>query len=343
MSTNGEREPCAKCSKIECVALCCGCQRSFCTRHFIKHRLYLSTEMVGIHEKIDLLEHDLDKDDNKHCLWASVDAWEQQSLRIIQERAAKTRQDLQQWFEGKKHQIKQSLHQINEQLRTSGHTENYTEIDLERWTEHIKGLRQRFETSTNLAIVNDESSSISMIKLIDKALPMSSLSTMKTTSNIDNEHFIKIFGPCHLSDNDRLVTHSSYRAGLSQISGVNHYSTGKHSIKFQVVNKGTKNIFIGIVSSSASIASTFDGSLYGWWNWDHPIVNGESQCNSQDEFIQTGDQLTLILDCDHQEIRLNHHRMKQTVRLSVEINLCPLPWKILVRLLASGDRLRIVQ
>ena len=152
-----------------------------------------------------------------------------------------------------------------------------------------------------------------------------------------------MFGPCQLSEENRVVTHSSYRAGLSQISGIHQYSSGKHSIDFLIEKKGNKNIFIGIISSSHKIISpTFDYSVHGWWNLDYTIINGESKGGDNNEIIQTGDKITLIIDCDNQQIQLEHHRTKRLVHLPIKLEVCPFPWKILIRLLNAGDSIRIL-
>ncbi len=190
---------------------------------------------------------------------------------------------------------------------------------------------------------------IPAIKVVDK-LPTSHSSVVLETNEslsrklIDSvrEHFVKMYRPCKLSEENRVLTHSSYRVGLSQISGNNDYSSGKHSIDLLIEKKGIKDMFLGIISSSHKIVSpTFDYSLHGWWNLDHTSVNGESKEGDGNETIETGDKITFIIDCDNQQIQLEHHRTKRLVQLTIQLEVCPFSWTRLVRLLTAGDWVRI--
>ncbi|CAF3260235.1 unnamed protein product [Rotaria sp. Silwood2] len=251
-----------------------------------------------------------------------------------------------------KNHVKISLDQLTEQIQSSEKLNNYTELDLRRWIKQLEELRILLEKPSSISIVEDEkpSSFIHTIKVIDnQSLLNSSLILEKSKSNSQKstdsleEHFFLIFGPCQLSEDDCVVTHSSYRAGLSQISDINHYSSGKHATDFLIERKGIKNIFIGIISSSHKIISPiFDYSIHGWWNLDHVIINGERKGDNGNETIETGDKITLIIDCDHQQIQIEHHRTKRLVQLPINLDVCPFPWKILVRLLAGGDSIRIL-
>jgi hypothetical protein len=57
----------------------------------------------------------------------------------------------------------------------------------------------------------------------------------------------------------------------------------------------------------------------------------------------TGDEIILTLDCDNKQIQLQHHRTKRLAQLSVDLDKCPFPWKIVIRLQSAGDCVRILQ
>jgi hypothetical protein len=352
MEVDTKKKLCAKCTKSISVEKCHGCKQSFCSRHFMKHRLYLSQQMDDLSKKQECLQQDLNRDNFEYPLLTSIYAWERKSTRKIQEIAEKARDDLQKWVEKTKNEIKISLNQITEQVRSVEKSNHYTELDFQKWTKQLEDLRNLLAKPSTISIVEDEklSSFIRTIKVIDKqSASHSSIALEKNASlsrkSIDSvqEHFVKMYGPCKFSEEDHVVTHSSYRAGLSQISGNNQYSSGRHSIDFLIENKGIKNMFVGIISSSHKIISpTFDYSVHGWWNLDHTIVNGESKGGDSNEIIQTGDKITLIVDCDNHELQLEHHRSKRLVQLPIKLEVCPFPWKILVRLLTAGDSIRIL-
>jgi len=352
MELDTKNELCAKCKKSISVEQCHGCEQSFCSRHFMKHRLYLSQQMDELSKKQELLQQDLNRDNFEYPLLASIYAWERKSMRKIQEIAEKARDDLEKWVEKTKNEVKISLNQITEQVRSGEKLNDYTELDLQKWTKQLEDLRDLLVKPSTITIVEDEnpSSFIRTIKVIDKQPASHSSIVLEKHESLSRksidpvqEHFVKMYGPCKLSEEDHVVTQSSYRAGLSQISGNNQYSSGRHSIDFLIENKGIKNMFIGIISSSHKIISpTFDYSVHGWWNLDHTIINGESKGVDSDEIIQTGDKITLIIGCDNHELQLEHHRTKRLVQLPIKLEVCPFPWKILVRLLTAGDSIRIL-
>jgi hypothetical protein len=308
--------------------------------------------MDGIRQKYKRFQQDVNRDNFEQPLLSSIYAWERKAVREIEEIADKARHDLQEWMDKTKSEVQISLNQIIEQVESSKKLDNYTEVDLQKWAQQLEELRNLLEKPTTISIVEDDkpSSFIRIIKVIDKqpwscsSLSLEKNDTQKPIIGSTEEHFVKMYGPCTLAEENLLVTHSSYRAGLSQITGINQYSSGKHSIHFLIEKKGVKNMFTGVISSSHKVISpTFDYSVHGWWNLNHTIINGECKLDAGNEDIQSGDKMTLILDCDNQQIQLEHHRTTNLVYLPIKLAVCPFPWKILLRLLTPGDCIRILR
>jgi hypothetical protein len=348
----GENKRCAKCSKNISTEKCFGCQQVFCTRHLTKHRLYLAQQMDEVCQKQELLQQDLKRNTFDYPFLSSICAWERKSMRKIQEIAEKARNDLQQWTKRTTIEVKKSLSQITEQLRSTEKSNNYTELDLKKWTKQLDALRNLLEKPSTISIVEDgkSSSCIRTIKVIDKQPTVPPLIVLETNQSLPHkttasvqEHFVKMYGPCKLSEDNRVVTHLNYRAGLSQIRGNHHYSSGRHSIDFLIEKKGMKNLFIGVISASHKIISpTFDYSVHGWWNLEHTIINGETKIDETNESFQSNDKITFIIDCDNRQIQLVHHRTEKFLSLPIKLEVCPFPWKLLVRLLTVGDCIRII-
>ncbi|CAF1630581.1 unnamed protein product [Adineta ricciae] len=329
---------CTKCTKAGCHAACSGCEQSFCERHFIKHRLCLSEQADKLHDDYDQFQQDLARNNFQYSLLSSIDTWERNSIIQIQQTAEKARKDFQAIMRKIRNEMKTTLKTIVSDFVASATADKYTETELTRWNDQLTELRRLIENSSSVSIVEDKQS-------------QSLISAIQITRTNENpiwisprESFRLIFGPGELSDDRRVITQSNYRAGLSQISGTNEYSSGKHSTRFLIEKKDSKNIFIGISSSAKQNPSpTFDHSLHGWWNLNHMIINGESTGDdNQHDLIQTGDELTLTIDCDHHQIQLRHHRTKQSMSISIKYGLCAFPWKILVRLHSAGDCVRIL-
>lgn len=352
MTRNTTGEPCVKCTNNPSITKCYGCQQSFCSEHLIKHRSNLAEQMDDLTRKYDDLQQDLERNKFEDVLISSIYSWERKSMRKIQEVAEKVRCDVQEWANRTKVEVRNSLDQMAKQMRSSGKTDNFTELDLKKWMKQLQELRKSLEKTTTISVVENEapSTSIPTIKLAGK--PADGHSFEETSNDVAispksmhtaPEHFVKMYGSCELNEEDRVVTHRSYRAGLSQVCGYNQYSSGVHAIRFLIEKKGEKNLFIGIFSTSHQIISpTFDYSVHGWWNFNHRIINGESKGDGECETVQSSDQLTLRLDCDQQRIQLEHQRSKTSVRLPIDLEVCPFPWTILVRLLSSGDSIRIL-
>ncbi|CAF3863153.1 unnamed protein product, partial [Rotaria sp. Silwood1] len=58
MASTNMKQICAKCNKGGGIAMCHGCQQSFCTKHFVEHRQELSQQIDHIGQEHDLLRQD---------------------------------------------------------------------------------------------------------------------------------------------------------------------------------------------------------------------------------------------------------------------------------------------
>ena len=164
---------------------------------------------------------------------------------------------------------------------------------------------------------------------------------------IDEETFEEVDGGAALSD-DRRMARYCFRtlAKYPIIYGSKRYSDGIHSIRFLIDKRADLRSFIGIVSSmdrvSRVISTENDNrSLYGWWGLNILVQNGKISRNQEKNEVQRFDQLTLKINCDEQEIQLEHHRTNRSLKLSIDPSVCPLPWKIVVELPSYGDSIRL--
>jgi hypothetical protein len=130
----------------------------------------------------------------------------------------------------------------------------------------------------------------------------------------------------------------------SGVCGTLRYTSGTHHIRFRIEQKQSKCMFFGITTynQTNSLLTFAAPSANGWWELDCHAKNGRLQGELSTITIQTGDEVTLKLDCDHREIHLKHHRTQQMVRMSIDLQKCPFPWQILVTLKSVGDCVRIL-
>ncbi|CAF0983341.1 unnamed protein product [Rotaria magnacalcarata] len=366
MATTTAKKPCAKCSNGSAVTTCDGCQQSFCTRHFVEHRHELSQQMNNISQEHVLIRRDLSKETPKHPFFNRIDTWERESINKIQAAAETARADLRHLLDRTKNDLNLSVEKLTTELNSCQQSDDFTENDLKRWTEQLKELRKNLEIPSAISIVNEDDieSSIRLIRVYDKQQKQqvtqrpftpvirpveNRIHNIKDLICINNEKFGEIDGKANLSE-DKLVVTCCLASILTQpiVYGTNRYSTGKHQVRFRIEKMGDLRLLFGIIRSLENISRSGqsqnnNNSLYGWWDLNEAIINGKVQTTKYRNIMTTGDELTLTLDCDSKQIQLQHHRTKRLAQVIIDLNKCPFPWKIVIRLQSAGDCVRILQ
>jgi hypothetical protein len=357
MATTTMKQTCAKCNKAGGSAMCNGCQRSFCIKHFIEHRQELSQQMDDIGQEHDLLRRDFNYENNTHSLLAQIDQWEQESIKIIQAVAKKARADLQQQFDQTKNELKVSVDKLTEEIRACRESDDYTEIDIQKWMEHLKELRQTIENPSAITTVcdNNTTSAISLIKVSSAPRPQQSSNQTKRLYENNNhtsddfsasvtEKFTDGFGDITLSSDGFTACCFQNISRGSCVSGIGRYSSKIHHIRLRIEQKNSYYLFFGIITASQKLTSNISNlpSLYGWWDLGYTVLNGKAKDKNQTKYINSGDELILILNCDNRQIQLHHHPTSTLVDMPVDLEQCPFPWKIFFRLDTKNDCIRIV-
>jgi hypothetical protein len=321
--------------------------------------------MNTINQEHDLFRRDMTKDIPKHPFMNRIDTWERESISKIQMVAETARTDLRQLLDRTKIDLKLSVEKLTNELYACQQSDDFTENDLKRWTEQLKELRKKLDIPVTISIGNEEDikSSIRLIRVHDKQqhpqqqrpftslirAPEQRIHNLKDCVHNISEKFIEIDGKATLSDDNLTVT-CCLASILTQpiVYGVNRYSSGKHQIRFRIEKMGDLRLFFGIIRSLENIsrsgqAQNNNNSLYGWWDLNEAIVNGKTQTSKCRNIVTAGDEITLTLDCDNKQIQLHHHRTKRLAQLLIDLEKCPFPWKIVIRLQSAGDCVRIVQ
>jgi hypothetical protein len=218
----------------------------------------------------------------------------------------------------------------------------------------LNELRTILETPVESDILCDKysQSSIHLIKISTHAYPSvqitSSLERSSQLSEIlsltySHERFDKFYGPAIVSEQGLVA--KNVDDDYSRICGIKQYSSGVHQIHFRIDERTNSCPFLGIISSleELNLRKITLPSANGWSDLDYTIINGKSQAIPvSNRIIQSHDEVTLTLDCDNQEILLEHHRTNRLVRQSIDIQQCPFPWKILVALSSRNGSIRII-
>jgi hypothetical protein len=348
MASANVKRPCAKCSKGAGVTTCDGCQQSFCVKHFVEHRQELSHRMEDIGQEHDLLRRDLDRDNAEHSLLSRINTWEQESITKIQVAAEVARADLQELLVRNKEELRKSVTKITNELQAGRESDDYTEMDINKWTKQLQELRKMLESPSTIDIDESEASksAIRFIKVRDQQQHRLPNSAVGESNRCSNERFNEVDGKALISEEGLVATFDGNSVfSRPIIYGANRYSSGTHRIHFRIDRIGKLTIFLGITTSFVKITETYsyDQALYGWWDLFKIVVNGNIQQCDGDKVVRTGDEMTLILDCDNRQIQLQHHRTNLSREVSIDINKCPFPWKAVVQFKYQGDSVRILQ
>lgn len=338
------KQTCAKCDKAGGIAMCNGCQRSFCIKHFVEHRQELSQQMDEIAQSHDLLRQGVNSVSNADSLVKQIDLWEKESIEKIQAHARKIRHALFPLFEQRQNELKLSLNKLTNELRTCRESDDFTELDMNRWMRELARLRRMTEDSIQINIER-ENDAKSLIGLIKVTLPeQSSMSMDVDNDRTSRERFDEIHGDIRLSADGLVGCCTNNFWGGSYMSGINRYSYGTHEIHFRIEQKWSNYLFFGIITASEKFTqdSSKMKSKYGWWELNYIVSNGIASGRTSEQTIQAGDKLTLILHCARHLIQLKHHRIDRCVEIPVDLQHCPFPWKILVRLDTNQDCVRLV-
>jgi len=336
MASNMNTQTCAKCTKATGSALCQGCQQSFCMKHFLEHRQELSDSIDIVGQEHDLLRRDMTMKSNTPLLLERINQWEKETIENIHRYANQIRYELEQSFDRTRHESEMSVNKLADELRACRESNDYTEIDIQRWNEQLRNLRQTILHSSNLHI--------QQVTIPETDIPWIRLSNNPNIVTQSNERFSEYYGMMNISNDGLQALCIGTRWDDSCVSGTGRYSTGFHPVRLRIENKQSNFLFFGIITATQDLSrATLNAeSLNGWWNLNYNIVSGKSRDTEQTNSLDIGDEITLILDCDHRLIRLEHRRLNRTVELPVDINCCPFPWKIIVRLSSAQDAVRIL-
>ena len=316
---------CVKCKKSLHLSTCEGCQQSLCEEHLLEHREDLFQVMKTIETKCQQLEEDLTGHGLIQGYLLRIDRWQRESMERIQATAEKARQDLLDLLARMQSQVKVTFTPLHEEIRLRQRSSAHPERKVSQWMDRLKELHQILQSSLKDDPIHDDTSSIPLIKVHEKE------------HSFITEKFEKSSGAVLLSNDRRTATCSGSNWNGSTVRGHQLYSSGTHSIRFEIKRRGKHNLFFGITSAAIDPNPwnrRRPPSAFGWWEF--------LLTQTDDPRIKAGDQVTLTLDCDNRHIQLEHHRTQQRIDESISYEQCPFPWKIALVLYSPQDSVRIL-
>jgi len=336
-TSNSSDSKCVTCVKSIGTFTCRGCQQDFCITHAAEHRQMLSIQMdediIPLHDQLqeNLLEQT--KKFVDHPLMKQIDKWENESIEKIHQTAKKAREDLLFIIEKHTNEIKQDFVDLTKELKTARNNDQFFENNLKEWIQKLNHLSTHLEKSPeiNFQYLNNNPSFISNI-LINELL---------------NERFQQTIGNINITDHGFEIIHNQTNTYAS-VCGLKDYSQGEHHLHFQIEYLTSNWVFFGIISKDAPLPDypSIGKTAYGWSGSNNVWRDG-NRTNKLENYISDfniNDQINLVINCDQRRINLTNQRTNITYLLNVNINDCPLPWKLSVGLFHSpGERIRLIQ
>jgi hypothetical protein len=157
---------CLMCSKEKATLRCGGCLQEYCYKHLENHRQDLNKQLDEIELNHDLFRQSLTQQieqPNNHLLMQQIDAWEQKSIKTIQQTAEEARQTLLKSTNESINQLEINLNKLTNQLRQSRNEDDFNEINLRQFQEELDKLTHELSRPSNISIREDSAILINKI------------------------------------------------------------------------------------------------------------------------------------------------------------------------------------
>ena len=127
-------------------------------KHLLEHRQELSQQMDTLTLEHDELYQNVigETTDQPHPLVARVDRWQSVSVQRIQQVADEIRSNLRKLLSEVKKNVGASLHQMMQEVKESRSMETFTELDLQKWMDQLKQLREQLEKPPTIELMADD-------------------------------------------------------------------------------------------------------------------------------------------------------------------------------------------
>ena len=351
-SKSVEPKQCIVCNKAGGIMICDGCKQTFCGKHVVEHRQQLALQLEYLMQDHDCIQQDLAVQRDEHPSFEQIDAWEKKSIAQIQVAAKKTRDELRQVLAQADERLRKTCQDIAMKLRAAREEENFSEIDLTRWTEQLNELRTQMKSVTMITLSPTNHSSIHFLRIQQEnsSKNLAQRADLQLLPISTRERFSDANGLAIIDNQGLRIRHNGDDGRYIYARGHELYSRGQHRIRFHVDRcAGSSALFIGICSSNVPFQLLLHhlSVVVGWFSnhtvWQHEIRSQNanvSECKNND--IQSNDIVELLLDCEKKQIELICPRTHVRHTMKINLNKSPLPWRILLALRQKNDCVRIL-
>ncbi len=166
MATQNIEAHCLICKEKTNTFTCRGCSKHFCFEHLTEHRQSLNTQLQHVQNDYDqfrktlnVLEQDLEK----HPLLEKINQWRKDSIGKIEETAKECRENLIKYLNPIINEMKTILDDPKEQPKSMKKGNELNEIDLDKFTEKLKKLKEELDQPSTISIEQKSTPFISKI------------------------------------------------------------------------------------------------------------------------------------------------------------------------------------
>ncbi|CAF1117503.1 unnamed protein product [Adineta steineri] len=334
-STIQPKTPCTTCGKPSALFMCRGCEKDFCMRHANEHRQELGKQLDELTLDYDQLREKFNEETGQSRYYIQmkekIEEWERESIEKIYQVANDARKNLENMIEKHSTKLIECLTKVACQINEARKEDEFFETDINEWINQLNKLKNDIYQPPTFDIQYSDNN-ISFIS--------------KINVGICDEGFGRILGNVQLEDNGQVAIHVG-SDDYSTVRGKNHYSYGKHRLRFKIEEYcSSKWIFIGIISQDIPMEqlSIKSRSLYGWAGPNQVYINGRfhASFNQYISDAQQDDILELFINCDEQKISLTNERTQSSYELDIDLKQCPFPWQLNINMYFRGDRIRFL-
>ena len=296
-------------------------------------------ELENIYREYERIQNDLNQESIEpyQAIVKSIDQWEEEAIKKIQETASQARVDAEKVLQKAKEQLQRALNDtVAEPLRNVlERKDQLVEYQIDRWLGSLSEIRRQFNAMPSAI----EFTSKKKIKLIKVKQHSPSKQFEQLTLSYQPFNFDIIHGHPTYYHAQHIISSERPATLLSQT----RYTKGMHYFRFRV-QQTADELFFGIVSENERhklIQSTaLIPSKHGWWNIDRRVIRGRKDPNVWALSIYAADEIIFIVNCDAHQLYLEYPSMSKINSIqSIDVNRdCPLPWKLLIEIGQTGGQ-----
>ncbi|UJR29427.1 hypothetical protein I4U23_010639 [Adineta vaga] len=189
------RNRCVVCNKEKATLRCGGCLKEYYFNHSTDHRQELSQHLEHIETKYNVFQQKIiDEKANlqNHVLIKKINDWENESIKIIQQKAEAIKQAIVKYTIDNLKQIEVDMNKISTELRQYRKENDFYETDLRQWNEGLGKLSIKFDNLSNIVLQKNPAILINSISVVVTSDSNGVVDSSKVSNTVSNDNRVGI-------------------------------------------------------------------------------------------------------------------------------------------------------